>query len=83
MTDSDGVNREFEPTPDIEAVLDVFKRGRDSGEPWGRANPIYLREEAELEKSTVEYALRRLYDAGWIARVAEGLYEFRTDPREE
>lgn len=82
MSSTDGVNPDFRPTDDIETVLDIFKRGRDSGQPWGRLNPIYIRKETELGKSEVEYVLRRLADAGWVYRPVEGLYEFRTDPRE-
>ncbi len=43
---------------------------------------MFLREETGLEKSKLEYALRRLDDAGWIDRPAEGLYELVDDPRE-
>jgi len=76
------VNEEFEPSDDMEKVLTALKNGRKAGEPWGRANPMFLREETGLEKSKLEYALRRLDDAGWIDRPAEGLYELVDDPRE-
>ena len=77
------VNEEFEPTDACEAVLDVFKKGRETDGPWGRATPRYLIDETGLEKQNVEYQLRRLRDAGWIQNVARGLYEFVEDPREE
>jgi DNA-binding MarR family transcriptional regulator len=77
------VNEDFQPSEECDRVIAVFKDGRDSGQPWGRANPRYLIDETGLEKSNVEYHLRRLKDAGWVERIARGLYEFREDPREE
>ena len=76
------LNEEFEPTDECERVLDVFKAGRGTGEPWGRANPRYVVDETGIDKPNVEYQLRRLRDAGWIRRVSRGLYEFVRDPRE-
>ena len=76
------VNEDFSPTDAAEAVFDVFKQGRESDGPWGRANPRYVIDETELDKQNVEYQLRRLQDAGWIRKVARGLYEFVEDPRE-
>lgn len=76
-------NENFEPTDDCDQVLDVFKQGRQSGEPWGRANPRYIIDETDFEKPNVEYHLRRLNDAGWIQKVSRGLYEFVADPRED
>jgi hypothetical protein len=76
-------NENFEPTEACEEVLDVFKEGRDSGEPWGRANPRYVIDETGMEKPNAEYQLRRLNDAGWITKVSRGLYEFVADPRED
>ena len=76
------LNETFEPTEACEAVLDVFKQGRKTKGPWGRANPRYVIDETGLEKQNVEYQLRRLRDAGWIKKVARGLYEFVEDPRE-
>lgn len=75
-------NEEFEPTDACEQVLEVFKQGRDSGGPWGRANPRYIIDETGMDKANVEYQLRRLNDAGWIRKIARGLYEFVDDPRE-
>jgi predicted transcriptional regulator of viral defense system len=60
----------------------VFKRDRGTDRPWGRANPRYVIDETELDKQSVEYRLRRLQDAGWIKKLARGLYEFVEDPRE-
>ena len=77
------VNEDFRPTAECEAVLDVFKDGRDTDGPWGRANPRYVIDETDLEKQNVEYQLRRLEDAGWIRKPARGLYEFVADPRED
>jgi len=76
------VNEDFDPTEAGEAVLDVFKRNRAADGPWGRATPRYVIDETDLEKQNVEYQLRRLRDAGWIRKVARGLYEFVEDPRE-
>lgn len=76
-------NEDFEPTEGCEDVLEVFKEGRDSGGPWGRANPRFIIDETGMDKPNVEYQLRRLNDAGWITKAARGLYEFVSDPREE
>jgi DNA-binding transcriptional ArsR family regulator len=76
------VNEAFEPTEECERVLDVFKAGRESPGPWGRANPRYVIDETGVDKPNVEYHLRRLRDAGWIRRVSRGLYEFECDPRD-
>jgi len=76
-------NEDFDPTPECDQVLDVLKDGRDEpGAPWGRANPRLIIDETGIAKSNVEYHLRRLDDAGWINRIARGLYEFVQDPRE-
>lgn len=77
------VNENYEPTENDEAVLEALKQGRDQGEPWGRANPRWLIDETDLAKGNVEFCLRSLRDAGWIRRIARGLYEFVEDPREE
>jgi DNA-binding transcriptional ArsR family regulator len=76
------VNEEFEPSEECDQVLAVLKDGRERGQPWGRANPRYLIDETGIEKPNVEYYLRRLTDAGWVDRIARGLYEFNEDPRE-
>ena len=77
------VNERYDPTENDEIVLEAFKQGRDSGDPWGRANPRWLMDETDLEKGNVEFSLRSLRDAGWIERISRGLYEFVDDPREE
>lgn len=77
------VNENYEPSENDELVLEVLKDGRNHDEPWGRANPRYLINETGLEKSNVEFSLRSLRDAGWVERVARGLYELQEDPREE
>jgi DNA-binding MarR family transcriptional regulator len=77
------VNENYEPTAKDEQVLSALKEGRNSGSPWGRANPRWLIDQTELEKSNVEFSLRSLSNAGWIKRVSRGLYEFVDDPREE
>lgn len=77
------VNENYEPTENDERVLDAFKQGRDSGNPWGRANRVWISEQTELDKGNAEFSLRSLNDAGWIQRVARGLYEFVEDPRED
>lgn len=77
------VNEAYEPNEREETVLEIFKEGRDSKEPWGRVNPLYLRENSALDKGQVEYALRNLKNAGWIRQVNRGgLYELVEDPRE-
>ena len=78
------VNEQYEPTEREERVLELFREGRHTGEPWGRVNPLYVREHSELDKGQVEYALRNLANAGWIEQLNRGgLYEFVADPREE
>ena len=78
------VNEAYEPTEREERVLALFQEGRGSDAPWGRVNPLYVRERTELDKGQVEYALRNLRTAGWIRQVNQGgLYEFVADPREE
>lgn len=76
-------NEDFEPTEACEDVLEVFKQDRDTGEPWGRANPKHIVNETGMDKPNAEYQLRRLNDAGWIRKIARGLYEFVEDPREQ
>jgi len=76
-------NEDFEPSEDCERVLEVFKENRKTGKTWGRTNPRYIIDETGLEKPNVEYYLRRLNDAGWIQKIARGLYEFVDDPRKD
>lgn len=76
------VNEEYEPNDREEKVLRLFKSGRHSDQPWGRVNPLFLRENSDLEKGQVEYALRNLKNAGWVKQINRGgLYELVEDPR--
>jgi len=77
------VNENYEPSDDDELILSALKKGRGSVDPWGRANPRWLMDQTGIEKGNVEYSLRNLTSAGWVRRVARGLYEFVDDPREE
>ena len=70
------VNENFEPTPQQERVLDVFKREQ-------RANPLRVRDVTGMRKQRVNDALGSLADAGWVRRVNRGLYELVEDPRDE
>lgn len=77
------VNENYEPNDREEAVIDLFTEGRESAKPWGRVNPLFLRQNSSLDKGQVEYALRNLKNAGWVKQVNQGgLYEFVDDPRE-
>ena len=77
------VNKNYEPNDREETVLKLFEEGRESAKPWGRVNPLYIREHSDLDKGQVEYALRNLATAGWIEQLnGGGLYEFVDDPRE-
>jgi DNA-binding IclR family transcriptional regulator len=76
------VNENYEPNSREETILELFKQGRESDTPWGRVNPLYLREHSELDKGQVEYALNNLTAAGWVKQLNQGgLYEFVEDPR--
>lgn len=78
------VNENYEPNDREETVINLFREGRNSSAPWGRVNPLFLRQNSSLDKGQVEYALRNLKNAGWIKQVNQGgLYEFVDDPREE
>ncbi|APW97808.1 MarR family transcriptional regulator [Halobiforma lacisalsi AJ5] len=78
------VNENYEPNEREETVLELFKEGKESGEPWGRVNPLYLRENSDLDKGQVEYALRNLKNAGWVKQLNRGgLYELVDDPRDD
>jgi len=75
------VNEDYDPTENEEAVLDTLTTGRDSGEPWGRANPKFLKQETGLNDQQVNYALNQLSAAGWVQKLTTGLWEFVDDPR--
>jgi DNA-binding IclR family transcriptional regulator len=82
MVKHEMVNENYEPNDREKTILSLFKQGRDTGEPWGRVNPLYLRENSELDKGQVEYALRNLKNAGWVEQLNQGgLYELVEDPR--
>ncbi|SNR65538.1 MarR family transcriptional regulator [Halorubrum vacuolatum] len=77
------VNQKYEPNEREEVVLELFKQGRNSDQPWGRLNPLFLRERSDLNKGQAEYALRNLKNAGWIKQLnSGGLYELVKDPRD-
>jgi len=84
MQEQQMVNENYEPNEREETILELFKKRRDSGDPWGRVNPLYLRENSDLDKGQVEYALRNLKNAGWVKQLNRGgLYELINDPRED
>jgi len=76
------VNENYDPTPKDEQILAALKDGRGGDQPWGRANPRWLIDQTDLDKGNVEFCLRSLRDAGWVERIARGLYELREDPRD-
>jgi hypothetical protein len=77
------VNENYKPNDREETVVEIFEEGRESDGPWGRINPLYIREHSDLDKGQVEYALRNLTNAGWVKQLNRGgLYEFVADPRE-
>lgn len=83
LPNSEMVNEDYDPTDEEDRILDVFKEGRDEGEPWGYATPRHLREVTETKKGNVEYYLRQLTSAGWVRKVTRGFYRFVDDPRED
>jgi len=75
------VNEGYNPTDNEKYILDVLIEDRDKDKPWGRANPLYLREQTGLNKQQVNYALNQLTAAGWVKKITDGLYEIVADPR--
>jgi len=75
------VNEGYNPTDNEKYILDVLIEDRDKDKPWGRANPLYLREQTGLNKQQVNYALNQLTAAGWVKKITDGLYELVADPR--
>ena len=75
------VNEGYNPTDNEKYILDVLIEDRDKDKPWGRANPLYLREKTGLNKQQVNYALNQLTAAGWVKKITDGLYELVADPR--
>ena len=67
------VNEDYDPGENEEYVLAVLKEGRDQNEPWGRVNPLYIREQTDLNKQQVNYALNQLMAAGWVKKITAGL----------
>ncbi len=77
------VNEGYNPTDNEKYILDVLIEDRDKNKPWGRANPLYLREQTGLNKQQVNYALNQLTAAGWVKKITDGLYELVADPRND
>ena len=77
------VNEGYNPTDNEKYILDVLIEDRDKDKPWGRANPLYLREKTGLNKQQVNYALNQLTAAGWVKKITDGLYELVADPRND
>ena len=75
------VNENYDPGDNEEQILDLMQEGQHENDPWGRANPLYLRERTEMNKQQVNYALNQLSAAGWVEKITDGLYEFVEDPR--
>lgn len=67
------VNRDYQPTPREEQVLDVLTEGR--------ATPKLIKEQTGLSDQQINYAVNQLQAAGWVERVSTGLYEIGEDPR--
>lgn len=80
---SNVVNENYDPGEREEQVLDLMKDGRERGEPWGRVNPKYVTDRTGIRRQYVSRALGNLETAGWVQKVATGLYELVEDPREE
>lgn len=83
------VNKSFNPSTKEQEVLDVFKLGRDEGEPWGYATPMRITLITGYRKQRINEALDSLTAAGWIKQVdvdgerVRGLYRFVEDPRDD
>lgn len=81
------VNEDHDPGDAEERVLEVFEREQQTyGE--SRMSPGLIRERIREtggieSKQNVNYALRQLTAAGWVRKVASGLYEFVEDPRDD
>lgn len=77
------VNESYEPSGEEERILELLKRGRSEGEPWGYTTPAHVREELGISEGNEGFHLRQLQNAGWIEKVARGFYRFVDDPRED
>lgn len=78
------INDGHEPGAAEERVLDVFKRERAEHNE-NRMTPVLIRErlDEDASRQNINYALSQLTAAGWVRRIADGLYEFNRDPREK
>jgi DNA-binding IclR family transcriptional regulator len=83
VTTDNVVNENYDPGDREEQILELLKEGRDDGEPWGRVNPKYVTEHTGIRRQYVSRALGNLETAGWVTKVATGLYELVADPRDE
>jgi len=77
------VNEQYSPSETEEEILELLKKGRDEGVPWGYTSPGYLRQELDIDEGNESYHLRQLRSAGWIEKLARGFYRFVEDPRED
>jgi len=68
------VNEQYEPDATEDAVISVCRREH-------RVNAPRVVAETDLDRAAVNHALRDLATAGWIRKVARGLYEYVEDPR--
>lgn len=80
------VNDDHVPGDAEERVLRAFKYDRDEFQE-SRMTPGLIRARLDeiddgASKQNVNYALRQLTAAGWVSKLADGLYEFVEDPRE-
>jgi len=75
-------NEDHEPTERQEQCLRLLKEGRGTAKPWGRVTPNYVTEHTDMRRQYASRALGRLETAGWVRKIASGLYELKTDPRE-
>lgn len=80
------INEDHVPGDAEERVIRAFKHERDTfGE--NRMTPALIRARLDtinndMSKQNVNYALRQLTAAGWVKKLADGLYEFVDDPRD-
>ena len=67
-----------------QAVLDVLKENRGTGEPWGIATKGRLVDESGFSRNSVYNALKSLKNADCIEEIHEPTREFKflEDPRE-
>lgn len=83
VSQTDVVNENYSPGEREEKILELLKEGREQNKPWGRVNPKFVSERTEIRRQYVNRALGSLEDAGWVKKLATGLYEFVDDPRED